>query len=46
MIKEWLNQALSVPFENHAVEVAGVMIRYLSWAGPKGAPGVVLDYSF
>jgi len=42
MIKAWLNQALSVPFQTHRVEVAGATIRYLSWAGPKGARGVVL----
>jgi len=40
--KACLNQALSVPFQYHAVEVASATIRYLSWAGPKGTPGVVL----
>lgn len=42
MMKVWLNQAVSVPFQRHAVDVTGAKIRYLSWAGPKGAPAVVL----
>jgi pimeloyl-ACP methyl ester carboxylesterase len=42
MIKAWLAQALSVPCQTHALEVAGATIRYLSWAGPRNAPGIVL----
>jgi pimeloyl-ACP methyl ester carboxylesterase len=36
----WFRRALAVPFEDHAVEVAGAAIHYLAW-GERGRRGLV-----